>query len=193
MKKSRILGLLSIVLAVALATIIPAQAVGAATTATVTVTVTPGRLSLSLDNTTWTPGTLDEAQTYYSTDSASVTTGTDPISGGALLDAACYWTVTNNGNGNIKVTFTSGNWTGGTTPWTNGDGTPGNDAYALWSAAAAGSGVSWVIVKAAASDPTIASLAGSGTKKFALKLTMPTLPTVLDQKTGTITLTAARP
>jgi hypothetical protein len=190
-KLSRSKKLLAIIGLISLAALLPVQAVMAATTATVTVTVTPGRISLTLDNTTWTPGTLNENEVYYSTDSVSVTTQTNPISGGVLADAACYWTVTNNGTRSINVAFTSGNWTGGATPWTNGVTAAGADAYWLQSAAAAGSGAAWVNVNTAGSAATISSLAASGTKKFALKLAMPTAPTVLDQKSGTITLTAS--
>lgn len=146
---------ISFIVAMALV-IIPVSGVLALTTAEVTVTAVPSYVGITIDNTAWTlngisgSGLLAINTTYYSKASgAETTTFSDPVT-----DAECWHTVTNDSSVNITLKADMSNFTGGTDPMTNGNGTAGANAFAAW---VCESGVNW------STEKVVMNTTGSGT------------------------------
>jgi hypothetical protein len=124
---------IAILLAVALL-VIPVSVALAATTADVTVYATPSYVSISIAPTSWTindvaggGGLLDINTTYYSNDLGDTTAFSDPVT-----DAECHHALTNDSTVNINLKADMTDFTGGTDPMTNGNGTAGANAFAAW-------------------------------------------------------------
>jgi len=126
--------LISSILALALLMVPVAGVLAAEDTATVNVTAVPSFVSISISNTDWTineisgSGVLTKDTTYYSKASGDETlTFSDPVT-----DAECWHTVTNDSSVNITLKADMSNFSSGTDPMTNGNGTAGANAFAAW-------------------------------------------------------------
>lgn len=183
MKKFRLIG---IVVATLLAVLIPAQAVMAASSVNVTIQATPGKVSITVDPTTYNFGTVSISETWYS---APTPTQTETM---PLTDAASAFTVTCNGNISVKVRANMGNLTyTGEPTWTS-SAAAGEGAFAMWVAASGAESWSGPINS---TTQFIASLAPAANKKFALKFSTPTDDASyegINQKSGTLVISAIK-
>jgi len=102
-----------------------------------------------------------------------------------------FFTVTNNSSGAVSITIQGTDMTGTGTDWDlSDDGSAGTDIYGL-KAGLEGGDYTIVVKEAAAYNTLKAGLAKDGTQKWGLKIYIPTtITTTMDEKTGTVTLTA---
>lgn len=127
--------LLAILFAVALASLVWATPILAATSQEVEVTATPNYLAISNTPSTWTlngitgSGVIDVDTVYYSNPLGDTT----PPSA-TVADGECRFTITNSSTVNIDYFVNCGNFTGGDANMTNGDsGANGATSYGGYS------------------------------------------------------------
>jgi hypothetical protein len=167
----------------------------AATSQDVTVTATPSYIAISNSPNTWTingisgTGKIQPNTTYYAKGSTNETT---PPSA-TVLDAECYFTVTNSSSVNIDLTVTWGAFTGGGADMTNSNaGTNGATTYGAYCWYSGMTYTSKVIVKSTGSDKMLTGMTpATTTKKWGVEIkTRTDAWTSGTSSTSTLTITA---
>jgi hypothetical protein len=198
--------LIAIVMALALVAI-PVSSVLADTSADVTVTAAPGYLSISNTPDTWTinalgggaeSGLIKPDTTYYAN---PITDGDDTIPPSAtVVDTECNFTVTNDGNIDVDLAVTWGDFTGGGAAMANinqdaGDNNVTNGAtdYLAYCWYEGMTYANKVLVKAAGSDLMYTDgLAGSAELDWGVEILTRTDAWSSDvSSTSTLTITAS--
>ena len=161
--------ILAIVMSLLLA-ILPVGLAFAATSADVTVTATPSYIAITNAPITWTindlgtgsesgKGVIEPDTIYYANPTNDADDTVAPSS--TVLDAECYFTITNTSSVPIDITVTWGDFTGGGADMTNSDtdGSNGTTTYGAFS---------WFSGDAYPGDKVVIKSTGSAVGKSAL-------------------------